>query len=120
MGEISFSLLFLSLVVLAAQCSSNNLTFFIFLSFFLCGSLSEKGDALGDLWSAATALYPALDGLEIIDRFDGTRPVSPTGLPHIGPALDVEGLYLAFGHDRNGVLLAPLTAARVAAWVTAP
>ena len=44
----------------------------------------------------------------------GLRPATPDGLPLIGPSATVPGLIYACGHFRNGILLAPLTAAVVA------
>jgi glycine oxidase len=46
----------------------------------------------------------------------GLRPATPDGLPIIGRA-SIEGLIYATGHYRNGILLAPITAACVAALV---
>jgi glycine oxidase len=43
----------------------------------------------------------------------GLRPASSTGLPIIGPFPDVPRVLVATGHFRNGVLLAPVTAAIV-------
>jgi glycine/D-amino acid oxidase-like deaminating enzyme len=43
----------------------------------------------------------------------GLRPASPDSLPVIGRSPTVPGLVYATGHYRNGVLLAPLTAALV-------
>jgi glycine oxidase len=45
------------------------------------------------------------------------RPGTPDGLPLIGES-PIPGLYLAAGHFRNGVLLAPITALRVADLLT--
>ena len=51
-------------------------------------------------------------------RFDGVRvglrPGTPDELPLIGPSATQPGVYYAAGHYRNGVLLAPLSAALVA------
>ena len=44
----------------------------------------------------------------------GLRPATPDELPVIGPSAAVPGLVYACGHFRNGILLAPLTAAVVA------
>ncbi len=44
----------------------------------------------------------------------GLRPATPDELPVIGPSAAVPGLVYACGHFRNGILLAPLTAAMVA------
>lgn len=43
----------------------------------------------------------------------GLRPATPDELPVIGPSTTVPGLIYACGHFRNGILLAPLTAAVV-------
>jgi glycine oxidase len=44
----------------------------------------------------------------------GLRPATPDGLPVLGLSTAVDGLIYATGHFRNGILLAPLTAALVA------
>ena len=43
----------------------------------------------------------------------GLRPASPDSLPIVGRSSVIPGLVYATGHFRNGVLLAPLTAALV-------
>lgn len=62
----------------------------------------------------AVRLLPALGSLEPGDRWNGFRP----GIEASGPEIRrMEGtsIWTAFGHYRNGILLAPETAARVAA-----
>ncbi|HWT94604.1 MAG TPA: FAD-dependent oxidoreductase, partial [Solirubrobacteraceae bacterium] len=44
----------------------------------------------------------------------GLRPVSADGLPLLGPARDAEGLVLATGHGREGIIHAPPTATLIA------
>jgi glycine oxidase len=63
------------------------------------------------------ALFPGLDQAELVGTQAGFRPGSPDDLPLIG-STDVEGLVLATGHYRNGILLAPITADAVVAAVT--
>ena len=46
----------------------------------------------------------------------GLRPGSPDDLPMVGPTR-LDGLVMATGHFRNGVLLTPVTAEAVAAAV---
>ena len=48
----------------------------------------------------------------------GLRPGTPDDLPLIGPG-PVDGLVVATGHYRNGILLTPITAEAVAAVVAA-
>jgi len=69
--------------------------------------------------AAATALLPALAERGIIETWAGLRPVTPDGLPVLGPSPDVGGLYYATGHGRNGILLAPLTGRLMAALIVA-
>jgi glycine oxidase len=65
------------------------------------------------LLDAALAAAPALRGFSIAETWAGLRPGSPDGRPFIG-ASPLEGFYLATGHFRNGILLAPATATLVA------
>ena len=75
----------------------------------------RPADAVLDgLWHEACWLIPALRRAERLSVFDGMRPGTRSGLPVLRAA--EEGLFLALGHHRNGVLLAPVTAARAAAW----
>lgn len=60
------------------------------------------------------ALFPGLDDTELLGVRAGFRPGSPDDLPLIGPGT-VEGLVIATGHHRNGILLTPITAEAVAA-----
>ena len=66
------------------------------------------------LLDAAIELLPALGGALVDDIRAGLRPMTPDGLPAIGGSSTMPGVYYALGHYRNGVLLAPLTAALVA------
>ncbi len=67
---------------------------------------------------AALELVPALAGSEILETWSGLRPGTPDNLPILGPT-EVEGLLVATGHYRNGILLAPATAKAVKNWITA-
>jgi glycine oxidase len=59
------------------------------------------------LRESAIGIVPALAECEIEHHWAGLRPGSPDGVPFIGPALGVEGLYVNAGHYRNGLVLAP-------------
>jgi glycine oxidase len=59
-------------------------------------------------------LLPGVAEMELVDSMAGLRPGTPDNLPLIGPGA-IEGLVLATGHYRNGILLAPLTAEAIAA-----
>src|SRR6267143_5425824 len=67
--------------------------------------------------SAAIELAPCLANARIEETWAGLRPDSPDHLPILGPA-DLEGLLIATGHFRSGILLAPITARLVREWIT--
>ncbi|HKE73923.1 MAG TPA: glycine oxidase ThiO [Acidimicrobiales bacterium] len=67
-----------------------------------------------ELLRDALALVPGLDDAELAAVRTGLRPGSPDDLPLVGPG-GIDGLVVATGHFRNGVLLAPVTAEAVAA-----
>jgi glycine oxidase len=67
-----------------------------------------------ELLREAYRLLPDVAEMELVDSMAGLRPGTPDNLPLIGPGT-VEGLILATGHYRNGILLAPLTAEAIAA-----
>lgn len=64
---------------------------------------------LASIFTGATALCPALAGLEVRRTWAGLRPVTPDGLPIVGQEPGCEGLWYATGHGRNGILLAAIT-----------
>jgi glycine oxidase len=66
-----------------------------------------------ELLREAYRALPEIDELELVEARAGLRPTTPDNLPLIGPAA-IDGLVLACGHFRNGILLAPLTAERIA------
>lgn len=69
-----------------------------------------------DLLDAALSVVPGLRDATLLGTWASFRPYSPGG-PRIG-ACGIEGLTLATGHHRNGILLAPLTGQRVADAIT--
>jgi glycine oxidase len=70
-----------------------------------------------ELLRAAYDLLPGTAELALTETVAGLRPGSPDNAPLIGPTR-TDGLLLATGHYRNGVLLAPVTADAVSAMVT--
>jgi glycine oxidase len=69
---------------------------------------------LRDLMAAACELVPAARNASLVAAKVGLRPACPDRLPAIGPSAVMPNLVYASGHYRNGILLAPLTAALVA------
>jgi glycine oxidase len=68
---------------------------------------------VGSLLQHAQQLSSHVGNLPIGEIWTGLRPATPDGLPVIGRA-EVDGLFYATGHYRNGILLAPITASSVA------
>lgn len=66
-----------------------------------------------ELLHAALEAAPSLGAFAITESWAGLRPGTPDGLPFLGPT-PVAGLFLATGHYRNGILLAPATARAIA------
>lgn len=86
-------------------------------------TVEEKGfdDSLtaGGVFALLEAAWRALPGIEelpIAELWAGFRPTSRDDAPILGPT-SVDGLLLATGHHRNGILLAPVTADAVACFV---
>ena len=71
-------------------------------------------DAVARLRDAASALVPASRAARFVEARAGLRPATPDELPIVGRSSTMRGVYYATGHYRNGVLLAPLTAALIA------
>jgi glycine oxidase len=71
-------------------------------------------EGMGRLLAAAPRLVPALADCGFRSAWAGLRPATPDGLPVIGPAPGSEGLVIAAGHFRNGVLLSPVSGRLVA------
>ncbi|HVG28548.1 MAG TPA: FAD-dependent oxidoreductase [Pyrinomonadaceae bacterium] len=65
----------------------------------------------------AEEIAPGVSGLEIVDEWAGLRPRADDELPVLGASREIENLFYATGHYRNGILLAPLTGALVAEMV---
>lgn len=64
--------------------------------------------AIRDLLGGAIGLVPALHAAELSRTWSAFRPYTADEMPLIGPT-DVDGLTLATGHYRNGILLSPIT-----------
>lgn len=66
-------------------------------------------DTIQTLFRAAANVCPELGQSKIHESWTGLRPGSPDNLPILG-ATDTSGYYIATGHFRDGILLAPITA----------
>lgn len=68
------------------------------------------------LLEAAWEILPQIEELPVKEMWVGFRPTSRDDAPILGPT-PVDGLVVATGHHRNGVLLAPLTIDAVSAFM---
>jgi len=66
---------------------------------------------------AAVRMVPALAQARILEAWAGLRPGTPDDLPILG-ATSTPGYFVAAGHFRDGILLAPITAHVMAQVVT--
>lgn len=69
--------------------------------------------AIHELLRSAYELLPGVTELRFVRGLAGLRPATPDNAPLLG-ATSVDGLVLATGHFRNGVLLTPITGAAIA------
>ncbi len=83
----------------------------------LAGSTSESAGfakqvtagGIGSILANAQEIAPAVSKLPLADSWAGLRPRAADGLPVLGPCDEINGLFYATGHYRNGILLAPIT-----------
>jgi glycine oxidase len=83
----------------------------------LAGSTSENAGfdksvtagGINKILQNAHEISPAISDLPIVDTWAGLRPRAADGLPVLGPCVEIDGLFYATGHYRNGILLAPIT-----------
>jgi glycine oxidase len=73
--------------------------------------------AIQKILTGAVELAPCIAEAKIEETWAGLRPDAPDHLPIIGPT-DLDGLLIATGHFRSGILLAPITARLIHEWIT--
>lgn len=64
---------------------------------------------IASLRAMACSLVPGLRQRETVSEWAGLRPGTPDGLPIIGKLPKRDNVFVATGHFRNGILLAPIT-----------
>jgi glycine oxidase len=74
---------------------------------------SPTQEGRDQLWGAARKLMPSLKNWELADHWAGLRPKSPDSLPLLGPS-GRQGVFVAGGQYRNGILFAPAIAQEMA------
>ena len=81
---------------------------------FQTGTTAE---VVNQLLESTYRITPGLKHAQIVQRWMGFRPGSPDGMPYLGPVNGHPGLWVATGHYRNGVALAPGTAEVMSRWI---
>ena len=74
--------------------------------------------AVHDLLHDAMSVLPVTSELILAETCSGLRPGTPDNGPVVGGGGGVEGLWLATGHYRNGILMSPVTADAIVACLT--
>ncbi|HEY2044172.1 MAG TPA: glycine oxidase ThiO [Jatrophihabitans sp.] len=75
-----------------------------------------RAGAVYELLRDAQSLVPLLGEAELVEVSTSVRPGSPDNAPIVGPS-GLDGLIVATGHYRNGILLTPVTADGIAALI---
>jgi glycine oxidase len=75
-------------------------------------------DGLRSLFDGVVELLPEAAALPVAESWSGLRPGTPDNLPILGADPDLERLFYATGHYRNGILLTPITAHVLADMIT--
>ena len=73
---------------------------------------------IAGILSSAIELVPAMAGAELHKVWAGLRPASPDGVPILGPVDGWEGVLLAVGHYRSGILLSAATGKLITDYIT--
>ena len=63
-----------------------------------------------EILASAIRLAPELARARVVTSWTGLRPESPDRLPYLGRVPGLDGLVVAAGHFRDGILLTPVTA----------
>lgn len=74
-------------------------------------------DAIAELMDFAYGLFPDLRTAKVVASWAGLRPGCALGTPVIEPVPKMRNLWLAAGHFREGIQLAPGTARLLTDWI---
>ena len=75
---------------------------------------SVTAAGMQSILSASLEISPRIATLPLIDSWAGLRPRAADTVPVLGPCAEIDGVYYATGHYRNGILLAPITGELIA------
>jgi len=80
--------------------------------------LRTTAAGIGRLLSVLPDFAPGLEGAEVRELRVGLRPGTPDDAPILGPIPGWEGVTLATGHFRSGILLSPITGKLISELIT--
>jgi D-amino-acid dehydrogenase len=72
---------------------------------------------LENLTASARQYLDGWAGPKSTDDWVGLRPCTPDGMPMVGPAPGLDGLWIANGHAMLGLTLGPVTGKLLAEWI---
>jgi glycine oxidase len=72
---------------------------------------------ISEILSNAIDLVPEVAGAELYKVWSGLRPSSPDDIPILGPIDGWDGVLLAVGHYRSGILLSAATGKRITDYI---
>lgn len=74
-------------------------------------------ESLVKILQQAGKMVPEIMRFPFQSAWSGIRTRTPDTLPVLGPVPGVEGLFVATGHFRNGILLAPVSGEVISDWI---
>lgn len=81
---------------------------------FVGYDVSNTREGIKEVLKNAARLIPGLQQMNFIRIMSGLRPYTSDGLPLIGHVKGMEGLFMAAGHEGDGIALSPVTGRIVA------
>jgi glycine/D-amino acid oxidase-like deaminating enzyme len=76
---------------------------------FLASEGRDRPAGAHAIISGVSELVPTIGSAILLRAWAGLRPFTPDEMPLLGRCPNLDGLILATGHHRNGILLGPLT-----------
>lgn len=74
----------------------------------------DSAEIVSAMAQAAARMFPGVANVGVLRSFAGLRPYTPDGKPIIGETATCTGLFIAAGHEGDGIALGPITGAIVA------
>jgi sarcosine oxidase subunit beta len=80
--------------------------------------VSNTRETMREIMKNAARLVPGLKNMHVIRIMGGLRPYTPDGLPLIGFVKSLPGLFLAAGHEGDGIALSAISGKIVSELIT--